>query len=398
MLFILAMFLFLGSGWKPEAYFGWARCSHVFLPHQPCADACLLTPSNIKIAVLDLDGGLVGGALRGAAVHVPFTTSVLPNSTTYAWLEHAVDHGSYHAALVAQPGATAALAAALAAQQAGATPVLYNPLAAVTLLYDDGRGGSVMGSLLRSTAAQIVGMASAVVERQVLNTSLAPAVSLTTQLMHPVPHAGMNLSGGIAYILCWIMMLTITMICLKLYEAWEKAGVRRDHAVYARIAHEVLVALVLSFWPPVVLQCLGAGLTGRVFFAFWAFAWLSMTTFGFMITALMRELGMELGGLVHLLFLISNLVSSGAISPVDLTPPYYKVGYALPFHNAVAGTRTILFGSYNEGVGRNVGILFAWVGLVLLRAASRVVVTRREVHAALAAQAAEAKQADGHSS
>ena len=351
--------------------------------------------SNIKIAVLDLDGGQVGGALRGASIYVPFTASILPNSTTYAWLEHAVDHGSYHAALVAQPGATAALAAALAAQRAGTAPLVpYNPAGAVTLLYDEGRGGSVMGSLLRSTSAQIVGVVSAVVERQVLNTSLAPAVSLTTQLMHPVPHAGMNLSAGIAYILCWITMLTITMICLKLYESWEKAGVRRDHAIYARIAHEVVVALVLSFWPPVVLQCLGAGLTGRVFFAFWAFAWLSMTTFGFMITALMRELGMELGGLVHLLFLISNLVSSGSISPVDLTPSYYQVGYALPFHNAVAGTRTILFGSYNEGIGRNVGILFAWIGLVLLRASSRVVVTRREVQAALVAQAADSKQAE----
>ena len=347
--------------------------------------------SNIKIAVLDLDGGQVGGALRGASIYVPFTASILPNSTTYAWLEHAVDHGSYHAALVAQPGATAALAA----QRAGTAPLVpYNPAGAVTLLYDEGRGGSVMGSLLRSTSAQIVGVVSAVVERQVLNTSLAPAVSLTTQLMHPVPHAGMNLSAGIAYILCWITMLTITMICLKLYESWEKAGVRRDHAIYARIAHEVVVALVLSFWPPVVLQCLGAGLTGRVFFAFWAFAWLSMTTFGFMITALMRELGMELGGLVHLLFLISNLVSSGSISPVDLTPSYYQVGYALPFHNAVAGTRTILFGSYNEGIGRNVGILFAWIGLVLLRASSRVVVTRREVQAALVAQAADSKQAE----
>ena len=167
---------------------------------------------------------------------------------------------------------------------------------------------------------------------------------------------------------------------------------RLDHAVLARLVHEVVVALVLSFWPPVVLQCLGAALTGRVFFAFWAYAWLSMSAFGLIITALMRELGPELGGLVHLLFLISNLVSSGSISPVDLTPPYYRVGYALPFYNAVAGTRTILFGSHNQ-IGRNVGILFAWVGLVLLRAASRVAVTRREVRAALAAQAAQRDKA-----
>ena len=291
MLLILAMFLFLGSGWAPERYYGCVCLGARFVGQRAERLPVLRRRRNIHLAVLDLDGGLVGGALRGVASHSPFTVVSLANTTTYARLVHDVERGDYHAALVAQPGATAALTAALAA--AAPTFPLYNPSAAVTLVFDEGRGGSVLASMLRATSAQVVAATSAVVERRVLNTSLVPAVSATTLLLHPVPHAGMTLSAGIAYILCWITMLTITMICLKLYEAWEKAGVRRDHAIFARIAHEVTTALVLSFWPPVVLQCLGAGLTGRVFFAFWAYAWLSMTSFGFIITALMRELGLE---------------------------------------------------------------------------------------------------------
>ena len=176
-------------------------------------------------------------------------------------------------------------------------------------------------------------------------------------------------------------MLTVTMIALQLYDAWERAGIRRDHQVAARLLHEAVCAGCLSFWPPVVLECLGAGLTARTFFALWAFYWLCMYTFGLVITALFRTLGPALGGLAHLLFLILNLISSGAISPVDLMPSFYRIGFGLPFHNAVAGSRTIMFGSYDH-IGRNVGVLFAWIGLTLLMAARKTLQARRELRQA----------------
>ena len=176
-------------------------------------------------------------------------------------------------------------------------------------------------------------------------------------------------------------MLTVTMIALQLYDGWERAGIRRDHQMVARLAHEGLCAGCLSFWPPIVLQCYGAALPARTFFALWAFYALCMYTFGLLITALMRSLGPALGGLVHLLFLITNLVSSGAISPPELMPAYYRIGRGLPFFNAVAGSRTIVFGSYNH-IGRNVGVLLAWVGLVWLMAARKALQVRRELRAA----------------
>lgn len=172
--------------------------------------------------MLDLDGGAVGGALRGAASHSPFHVVSLANTTTYARLVHDVERGDYHAALVAQPGATAALAAALAAVAPTVPP--YDPAAALTLVFDEGRGGSTMAAMLRASSAQVVAAASAAVERTVLQRSLVPAVSATTLLLHPVPHAGMTLSAGIAYILCWITMLTITMICLKARPQRRGAG------------------------------------------------------------------------------------------------------------------------------------------------------------------------------
>ena len=163
-----------------------------------CADAPARARSNIRLAVLDLDGGVVGGALVAAASHAPYSVTVLPASTTLTRLVADVDHGDFHAALVAQPGATAALAAARAAGAASA----YDATGAVTLLFDEGGCGAALSSMLRASSAQLVAAASAGVERRLFNTSVAPAVGLSVLPLHPVAHAGMNLSGGIAFILC----------------------------------------------------------------------------------------------------------------------------------------------------------------------------------------------------
>ena len=82
-------------------------------------------------------------------------------------------------------------------------------------------------------------------------------------------------------------------------------------------------------------------------------------------------LGPKVGNLVHLVFLILNLVSSGSITAMELEPPFFQIGMGLPFYNAVSGTRTILFGSYDH-LGRNVGVLFAWVGLTFALATTRL--------------------------
>ncbi len=331
------------------------------------------------MAVLDLDGGAFGAALRVASSHAPFSVSVFPTPSevvTFASLLADVDAGKYHAALTAEAGATSALSAMLR----GGAP--FDVSAASTLVIDEGRGGAVMLGLLRAAAAQLVTAATAGAQAALLGAPPGAApVAPKMLLLHPVPHAGMHAAAGIAFILTWIIMLTVTMIALSLYDFGERAGIRRDHQLAARILHEAVCAGCLAFWPPVVLQCLGAGLPARTFFALWAYDWLCMYTFGCVIAALFRTLGPALGGLVHLLFLILNLISSGAISPQELMPPFFRIGLGLPFGNAVAGSRTIVFGSYDH-IGRNVGVLFAWIGLIWLMAARATLRARRELRQA----------------
>jgi hypothetical protein len=349
--FCCCLFLFFGSGWAPQEHY-----------------------AALRLAVLDQDGGSVGAALLAAAAASPLTLVAVPPTGTLQQLVRDVDVGRYHAALALHPSASAALAASLAA---GAP---YDASGHVTLIFDDGRGGPSMAPLLCSVAASVVAAASASAERAARGV-VATSPPLRTVVLHPVPHAGMHLAAGIAYIDCWILMLTATTIMLRLYEDWEAAGVLRQHQISVRLLHEAVVSLALSFCPPAVLQCLGAGLRAATFFAFWAYAWLCMFVFGLIVTALFRNFGGATGGLMHLVFLILNLVSSGSITPVELMPPFFRVAYALPFYNAVSGTRTILFGSY-DNLGRNVGVMFAWIALILATAANAALRERRKLRAA----------------
>lgn len=326
--------------------------------------------------MLDHDGGSVGAHLLAAAAAAPFTLTAVPSAGTLAQLTRDVDVGRYHVALALRADASAQLAAALA----NGTLAAYDASGEITLIFDQGRGGPSMAPLLVSVATGVVAAASAAAERAARGISATPP-ALNIVALHPVPKAGMHLAAGIAFIDCWILMLTATTIMLRMYENWEAAGILRQHQIGSRLAHEAVVSLALSFCPPAVLQCLGAGMNGATFFSYWSYCWLSMFVFGLLVTALFRNFGGATGRLMHLVFLILNLVSSGSITPVELMPPFFRVAYALPFYNAVAGTRTILFGSY-DNLGRNCGVLFAWVGFVFATAANAALRERAKLRAA----------------
>ena len=351
--FIVLLLLFFGSGWNPSWYY-W----------------------RVKIGVLDLDGALVGGALRAVANSgkVPFTTVDL-SGITFDSVKQTVDAGHLNAAWVAMPGATAQLLAAAASPTAA-----YNSAGALSFIFDEGRGGATMASLLNGATSNAVSAMSAIVAGAMLHQAaaanasasalnvgvLVSPVTATTVNLHPVRHAGEHTAVGLAFIDYWIITLIITNVNLKLGSLLETKGVRRDEQVLFRIVFEVLTTGVLALWPPVVLAGLGApsagdqaGISVRQFFAWWAWVWLCLITFGSCITFLLRNFGEAVGNLMHTSFLILNLVSGTGVTPSELMHPFFRIGLGLPYCQAVQGSRTIIFGSYDR-IGRNAGILIAW--------------------------------------
>ena len=93
----------------------------------------------------------------------------------------------------------------------------YDPTTAIAMVYDEGRLGPSLGALLRGVVTQLIGGVSAATETALMSSPapvIAPAVSFNLVNLHPVPHAGMALSAGISYIVCWITMLAATQVML----------------------------------------------------------------------------------------------------------------------------------------------------------------------------------------
>lgn len=260
----------------------------------------------MQLAVVDLDGGLVGAALLAAAAApgVPYTVTLLPNTMAAFSVHAAIEAGAYHASLIAMPGASTRLL------EAAASPVApYDATGAVEFTFDEGRGGSLLAATVRSASSELVTAASASVSRTLLSSAaaagaaaamlnpsalLAP-VGSTTHNLHAVPYSGAHTATGLAFIDVYVVMLTTTNMQLRAFSAWDAAGVRRDHQYAFRNLYELAAALILSVWPPAVMAGLGGGLAPRVFFAWWAFCWLVMSAFGFCVTWFLANLGQANG-------------------------------------------------------------------------------------------------------
>ena len=62
---------------------------------------------------------------------------------------------------------------------------------------------------------------------------------------------------------------------------------------------------------------------------------------------------------------------------MEFMASFFQIGYGLPMMQGVQAMRTILFGSFDH-MGRNVGVVSAWIGLSWLLSALIVVKQRKE--------------------
>ena len=173
-LFIFILLLFYGMSWNPKDNY-----------------------HNIQLAIVDLDGGMIGQALLAAGRDsvIPFTVTILANDSTIDFVKERVNVGDFNAALVANAGASQTLMAALIDPSAEYTPAL-----ATSFIFDEGRGGSAMASLLRATVPTIdssgvnVAVAQALFKTLSDRTSPTPLSTLNpTPLLSPVGCTEVNL-------------------------------------------------------------------------------------------------------------------------------------------------------------------------------------------------------------
>ena len=349
----------------------------------------------------DLDGGLVGAALVASALAFPPPSLgyVRVTAASPADLFARVDRGDFNAAIVANPGASAALNAALTGGSSSSSSAsAYKPSLAVTFAFDEGRGGTTLATLLRAHVAGLVGGASSGVAAVGLarlragnltlasmdSTALLAPVGYVENNLHPVQFSGLQTFLGVSYLDSWVIELFVVNVMLSVVWTPLAGKVRRDHLLLYVAFHVVATSAALAFWPQVIVRGLGATVvTARVFFASWAWVWLCMSVFGGILAVVILGLGPSAGNLFSFIFLILNLVSSSGLLPHELMPPFFKIGLGLPMYQGPSGGRTIVLGSYDR-LAENLGVLFAYVGLLLIalgvaawRARAAVVAERR---------------------
>ncbi|CDK26962.1 unnamed protein product [Kuraishia capsulata CBS 1993] len=64
-------------------------------------------------------------------------------------------------------------------------------------------------------------------------------------------------------------------------------------------------------------------------------------------------------GFWMLFWVIFNI--SPTFSPIVLCPDFYRYGYMTPIHNSYEATKVIIFNTWKGELGRNIGILIAWI-------------------------------------
>ena len=178
-LFIIMLILFFTVSWQPKNNYG-----------------------GITLAYLDHDGDMIGAAVLLAmnSSAMPFTWKQLPNTTSIDDLRSQVDRGDWNVALVAHPGATHALMAALLNPKAA-----YSPTNATSYIFDQGRSGSSMATIIRTAMTNVIagvnGGLAARLTRSLAAAGTVPLPALNPQVLvspvgvaevnlHPVPYTG----------------------------------------------------------------------------------------------------------------------------------------------------------------------------------------------------------------
>ncbi|ODV62670.1 SNG1 family protein ASCRUDRAFT_28473, partial [Ascoidea rubescens DSM 1968] len=142
--------------------------------------------------------------------------------------------------------------------------------------------------------------------------------------------------------------------------------VKIKHYILYRMISSQISFFVLSLTYSTVTACFQVSFTKTFgksgFVIYWMFNYLTMAAVGganenmalFIIPVFPPLIGFWM-----LFWVISNI--SPTFAPLDLLPGFFKYGYAFPIYNSAELTRVLFLNTWKGNMGRNIGILCAWI-------------------------------------
>ncbi|KAF8606252.1 hypothetical protein BDV93DRAFT_364182 [Ceratobasidium sp. AG-I] len=358
---------------------------------------------SLKAWVVDFDGGPMGSFVTesvmnstktGTKWHLNWEVRAASEFGSLSELARQILQEKAWAAIVINPRSSSSLAIARAMGHE-----YYDPATAVTLYIEQARNENAVGQLVSPISTQLLDntlrqfntIDIAAYIRSVRNNPDAIATSLEaptalagawwgTINLRPWNSAVATPMTVVGQIYLTVFTFILTMATFQARRKFE-SKLTYTSLVSLRIAFPLVAYLPLSlsyallslpFHAP-----FGSKYTyGAGFFVYLAYIYMDMCALGLACEAAMSILKPQFMTFFLVSWLIVNI--STPIEPHEMQSWWYKYGYGMPFYNHATAVRTILFSTKNV-LGRNAGVLVAWMGLSIITISALTWTRRRSI-------------------
>jgi hypothetical protein len=344
----------------------------------------------LKILLVDYDDGVVGQSVKAAYSQLAspsFPTIVEHSSTDYPTannIREAVCKGHYWGAIYANPNASSRLSAALASPEAAQT---YQNSGALTYISNGGKYpayGQVISSSLQILVQGTRGAYNAIIGTEAMSTANTTNANIAQVLFDPIAASSIDISPTNQGVRFYYNTVTMVMVILpQFFFVMALNGISVETNIFGSLSLKRNIALRLGVsicFTFIASLCMTGyiwafredwGVTSGQFPLTWMALWLAMHLNYFIIDSITAVIPMKFMSFFLLTWVIMNV--SSTLSPFELSPGWYRIGYALPAYELYQVLLDIWTHSCNPTLYRSLPVLFSWwlIGIVAFVAAMR---------------------------
>lgn len=347
--------------------------------------------SSMNVLFVDYDQGVIGESVAAAYSQMqgdsfPTLRQHPPSEYPSQYsIRQAVCEGHFWGAIYANPGASSRLSSALSSPDVAQT---YDSSQALTYVWNGVKYASY--AQIISSSLQMLAHAATGAYQQINGTkamgavdTLNPAIAHT--LLNPIAASSIDIkptNQGVRFYYNTVSM--VMPILQQFFFIMALNGLTAEFGVVLRtmsLRGSIVLRLTLSvLYTFIAALCMTGyiwgfreawAVTGGQFALTWMAIWLVMHLNFLLIDAVTSVLPMKFMPFAILTWIIINV--SSTIGPFDLSPGFYRLGYALPAYELYQLLLDIWTEGCNPPLYRELPILFAWwvVGFVAFLAGMR---------------------------
>lgn len=343
-----------------------------------------------NILLVDYDNGVVGQSVKAAYSQLAspgFPTLIEHPPTEYPAandIRESICKGHYWGAIYTNPNASSKLSAALASPEAAQT---YQNSEALTYVWNGAKYPSyaqVISSSLQGLVQATRGAYNAMNGTSAISTANTTDKNIAQILFDPIGATSIDIKptnqGGRFY---YNTVSMVMVILPQFFFVMALNGITAESNILQTLSLRQNISLRLGlsvFFAFITSLCMSGyiwafredwGTTPGQFPLTWMLLWLGMHLNFLLVDSVTAVLPMKFMPFFILTWIIMNV--SSTLSPFELSPGFYRIGYALPAYEIYQVLVDIWTHGCNPTLYRSLPILFSWwlVGIFGFLAAMR---------------------------